>query len=136
MEPEVLIAEIARYSIFEGALPSTRPEDVIHLAAKVRAASGGKGIEIGVEKFLWYHEKEALRLFGPNPAGAATAIRSVIFNYVMPRAGSVPAEAVATQLATMEITPETKLDLPGLLKAAVKPKVEKTEKPAKGAKKK
>lgn len=136
MEPEVLIAEIARYSIFEGALPSTRPEDVLHLAAKVRAAAGGKGIEIGVEKFLWFHEKEALRLFGPNPAGAATAIRSVIFNYIMPRAGGVPLEAIATQLATMEITPETKLDLPALLKNAVKPKVEKVEKPAKGAKKK
>ena len=64
MEAENLIAEIARYSIFEGSLPSTRPEDLLHLSAKVRAATGGRGLDGGVERFLWVHEKEALRLFG------------------------------------------------------------------------
>ena len=76
MDAENLIPELARFAIFEGALPSTRPEDIIHLAGKVRNANAGRGIDLGVEKFLWVHEKEALRMFGPNPAGAATAIRS------------------------------------------------------------
>ena len=84
MDAENLIPEIARFAIFEGALPSTRPEDILHLAGKVRAANVGRGIDLGVEKYLWVHEKEALRMFGPNPAGAATAIRSLIFNFLLP----------------------------------------------------
>ncbi|MBK8477574.1 MAG: hypothetical protein IPL39_15120 [Opitutaceae bacterium] len=139
MEAENLIPEIARFAIFEGALPSTRPEDLLHLAGKVRAANSGRGIEIGVEKFLWVHEKEALRMFGPNPAGAATAIRSLIFNYLLPNLGSVSQEAVATELASMEIRPETRLDVEALFKKVAKPvvkptKAEKSDKPEKGAK--
>ena len=122
MDAENLIAEIARYSIFEGTLPSTRPEDVLHLSAKVRSATGGRGLDGGVERFLWVHEKEALRMFGPNPAGAATAIRAAIFNFVLPQAGDASLEAIAVELATMEITPGTKLDLAKLLKKATKPK--------------
>ena len=121
MDAETLIPEIARFAIFEGALPSTRPEDIIHLAGKVRAANAGRGIEVGVEKFLWVHEKEALRMFGPNPAGAATAIRSLVFNYLLPDLGSISTEALATELATMEITPATKLDVPALFKKIGKP---------------
>jgi len=132
MEAENLIPEIARFAIFEGVLPTTRPEDVIHLAGKVRAANAGRGIEIGVEKYLWVHEKEALRLFGPNPAGAATAIRSVIFNYLLPQLGEIPPEALATELAVMEITPATRLEVAKLFKKIAKPT--KPEKPAEGGK--
>ena len=132
MEAENLIPEIARFAIFEGALPSTRPEDLIHLAGKVRNANAGRGIELGVEKFLWVHEKEALRMFGPNPAGAATAIRSLIFNYLLADLGSISQEALATELATMEIKPDTKLDAPALFRKIAKPA--KPEKPEKGAK--
>jgi hypothetical protein len=132
MEAENLIPEIARFAIFEGALPSTRPEDLLHLAGKVRAANVGRGIDIGVEKFLWVHEKEALRMFGPNPAGAATAIRSLIFNYLLPALGTISQEALATELASMEIRPETKLDVTALFKKVSKPvKPEKSEKGAK-----
>ncbi len=135
MDAENLIPEIARFAIFEGALPSTRPEDIIHLGGKVRAANAGRGIELGVEKFLWVHEKEALRMFGPNPAGAATAIRSLIFNYLLPELGAIPQEALATELATMEIKPDTKLDVPVLFKKiSTPPKVEKPAKNEKGAK--
>jgi len=130
MEAENLIPEIARFAIFEGVLPTTRPEDVIHLAGKVRAANAGRGIEVGVEKYLWVHEKEALRLFGPNPAGAATAIRSVIFNYLLPQLGEIPPEALATELAVMEITPATRLEVAKLFKKIAKPA--KPEKPAEG----
>ena len=130
MDAQNLIAEIARYAIFEGTLPTTRPEDLLHLAGKVRAAAGGQDIDGGVEKYLWIHEKEALRLFGPNPAGAATAIRSVIFNYLLPQLGDTPPESLAIELATMEITPETKLDAGRLLKKIAKPA--KPEKPEKG----
>ncbi len=134
MDAENLIPEIARFAIFEGALPSTRPEDILHLSGKVRAANSGRGIDLGVEKFLWVHEKEALRMFGPNPAGAATAIRSLIFNYLLPELGAIPPEALATELATMEITPATKLDVPVLFKKISKPaKPEKPEKPEKGS---
>jgi hypothetical protein len=132
MEAENLIPEIARFAIFEGVLPTTRPEDVIHLAAKVRGANVGRNVEGGVEKFLWVHEKEALRLFGPNPAGAATAIRSMIFNYLLPQLGDIPPEALAVELAVMEITPETRLDVSKLLKKIAKP--EKPAKAEKGAK--
>lgn len=132
MDAENLIPEIARFAIFEGALPSTRPEDLVHLAGKVRAANAGRGIELGVEKFLWVHEKEALRMFGPNPAGAATAIRSLIFNYLLPELGSISQEALATELATMEIKPDTKLEVAALFKKVATPP--KVEKPAKGAK--
>ncbi len=121
MDAENLIPEIARFAIFEGALPSTRPEDLLHLAGKVRAANAGRGIDLGVEKFLWVHEKEALRMFGPNPAGAATAIRSLVFNYLLPELGSLSTEALATELATMEIKPETRLDVPALFKKIAKP---------------
>lgn len=121
MDAENLIPEIARFAIFEGALPSTRPEDIIHLAGKVRAANAGRGIDLGVEKFLWVHEKEALRMFGPNPAGAATAIRSLVFNYLLPELGSISTEALATELAAMEIKPDTKLDVPALFKKIAKP---------------
>jgi hypothetical protein len=131
MDAESLIPEIARFAIFEGVLPTTRPEDVIHLANKVRAANAGRGIEIGVEKFLWIHEKEALRLFGPNPAGAATAIRSVIFNYLLPHLGEATVVSLAPELAVMEITPATRLDVQKLLK---KTKPSKPEKPEKGGK--
>jgi hypothetical protein len=134
MEAENLIPEIARFAIFEGVLPTTRPEDVIHLAGKVRVANAGRGIEIGVEKYLWVHEKEALRLFGPNPAGAATAIRSVIFNYLLPQLGEIPPEALATELAVMEITPATRLEVAKLFKKIAKPA--KPEKPAEGGKNK
>ncbi len=134
MDAENLIPEIARFAIFEGALPSTRPEDIIHLSGKVRNANAGRGIELGVEKFLWIHEKEALRMFGPNPAGAATAIRSLIFNYLLPELGSITPEALATELATMEITPATKLEVAVLFKKIAKPS--KPEKPEKGAKEK
>ncbi len=137
MDAENLIPEIARFAIFEGALPSTRPEDIIHLAGKVRAANSGRGIDIGVEKFLWVHEKEALRMFGPNPAGAATAIRSLIFNYLLPELGSISQEALATELATMEITPATKLEVSVLFKKISTPaKPEKPAKSEKGAKEK
>ncbi len=132
MDAENLIPEIARFAIFEGALPSTRPEDLLHLAGKVRAANAGRGIDLGVEKFLWVHEKEALRMFGPNPAGAATAIRSLVFNYLLADLGSIPPEALATELATMEIKPDTKLDVAALFKKVAKPA--KPEKPEKGAK--
>jgi hypothetical protein len=134
MDAENLIPEIARFAIFEGALPSTRPEDIIHLSGKVRNANAGRGIELGVEKFLWVHEKEALRMFGPNPAGAATAIRSLIFNYLLPKLGSIQPDALATELATMEITPATRLDVAALFKKIAKPA--KPEKPEKGAKEK
>jgi hypothetical protein len=134
MDAENLIPEIARFAIFEGALPSTRPEDIIHLSGKVRNANAGRGIELGVEKFLWVHEKEALRMFGPNPAGAATAIRSLIFNYLLPELGSIQPDALATELATMEITPATRLDVAALFKKIAKPA--KPEKPEKGAKEK
>ena len=133
MDAENLIPEIARFAIFEGALPSTRPEDIIHLAGKVRNANAGRGIELGVEKFLWVHEKEALRMFGPNPAGAATAIRSLIFNYLLPELGAIPQEALATELATMEIRPDTRLDVSALFKKITTPA--KPEKPAKQAEK-
>ncbi|HQF39315.1 MAG TPA: hypothetical protein PK322_09390 [Opitutaceae bacterium] len=132
MEAENLIPEIARFAIFEGALPSTRPEDLLHLAGKVRNANAGRGIELGVEKYLWVHEKEALRMFGPNPAAATTAIRSLIFNYLLPELGAIPAEALATELATMEIKPDTRLDATALFKKIAKPA--KAEKPEKGAK--
>jgi len=134
MEAENLIPEIARFAIFEGVLPTTRPEDVLHLAGKVRAANVGRGIEMGVEKFLWVHEKEALRLFGPNPAGAATAIRSMVFNYLLSQLGSIPPEALATELAVMEIRPETRLEVAKLFKKIAKPA--KPEKPAENAKNK
>ena len=133
MDAENLIPEIARFAIFEGALPSTRPEDIIHLAGKVRNANAGRGIELGVEKFLWVHEKEALRMFGPNPAGAATAIRSLIFNYLLPELGAIPQEALATELATMEIRPDTRLDVSALFKKITTPA--KPEKVAKQAEK-
>lgn len=121
MEAENLIPEIARFAIFEGALPSTRPEDLLHLAGKVRTANVGRGIDIGVEKFLWVHEKEALRMFGPNPAGAATAIRALIFNYLLPNIGSIPQDALAIELASMEIRPETQLNVEVLFKKVAKP---------------
>ena len=130
MDAQNLIAEIARYAIFEGALPTTRPEDILHLSAKVRSAAAGQGVDAGVEKYLWVHEKEALRLFGPNPAGAATAIRSVIFNYLLPQLGDIPPEALAVELATMEITPETKLEAGRLLKKISKPAKPEKGKPA------
>jgi hypothetical protein len=138
MDAENLIPEIARFAIFEGALPSTRPEDIIHLAGKVRNANAGRGIDLGVEKFLWVHEKEALRMFGPNPAGAATAIRSLIFNYLLPELGAIPQEALATELATMEIKPDTRLDVTALFKKiSTPPKVDKPAKQTeKGAKSK
>jgi hypothetical protein len=133
MDSENLIPEIARFAIFEGALPSTRPEDIIHLAGKVRSANVGRGIEVGVEKFLWVHEKEALRMFGPNPAGAATAIRSLIFNYLLADLGAIPPEALATELATMEIKPDTKMDASALFKKLSKPsKPEKAPKEKNG----
>ena len=121
MDAENLIPELARFAIFEGALPSTRPEDIIHLAGKVRNANAGRGIDLGVEKFLWVHEKEALRMFGPNPAGAATAIRSLIFNYLLADLGSISQEALATELATMEIKPDTRLDVQALFKKIAAP---------------
>jgi hypothetical protein len=138
MDAENLIPEIARFAIFEGTLPSTRPEDIIHLSGKVRNANAGRGIELGVEKFLWVHEKEALRMFGPNPAGAATAIRSLIFNYLLPDLGSISQEALATELATMEITPATRLDVQALFKKITTPAKppEKAGKPEKSVKSK
>lgn len=132
MDAENLIPEIARYAIFEGALPSTRPEDILHLAAKVRNANAGRGIDLGVEKFLWVHEKEALRIFGPNPAGAATAIRSLIFNFLLPELGTITPDLLAAELATMEIRPDTKMDVAGLLKKISSPA--KAEKAGKGDK--
>ena len=135
MDAENLIPELARFAIFEGALPSTRPEDIIHLAGKVRNANAGRGIDLGVEKFLWVHEKEALRMFGPNPAGAATAIRSLIFNYLLADLGSISQEALATELATMEIKPDTRLDVQALFKKIAAP-AKSAKQPEKGAKSK
>jgi len=76
-----------------------------------------------------------LRMFGPNPAGAATAIRSLIFNYLLADLGSISQEALATELATMEIKPDTRLDVQALFKKIAAP-AKSAKQPEKGAKSK
>ena len=74
-------------------------------------------------------------MFGPNPAGAATAIRSLIFNYLLADLGSISQEALATELATMEIKPDTRLVVQALFKK-IAAAAKSAKQPEKGAKSK